>query len=193
MYWPSARHDRVPEAESRLKSLMLLSLGGDGTAYRELLIELSERLRVYYRRRLGEGCSDAEDLVQETLMAIHSRRASFDRKQLFTPWAYAMARYKLVDYLRRTRVRIAVSVDDCEDLFAADETEPAAAARDVDRLLSRLPRAMSNAIRLTRIEGHSINETAERTGKSPAATKVSIHRGLLRLSKFRVEELDADD
>ena len=183
----------MPEAESRLKSLMLLSLSGDGTAYRELLIELSERLRAYYRRRLGAGCSDAEDLVQETLMAIHTRRASFDRKQLFTPWAYAMARYKLVDYLRRTRVRIAVSVDDCEDLFAADETEPAAAARDVDRLLSRLPRAMSNAIRLTRIEGHSINETAERTGKSPAATKVSIHRGLLRLSKFRVEELDADD
>ena len=190
---PWLRTARVPEVESRLKSLMLLSLSGDGTAYRELLIELSERLRAYYRRRLGEGCSDAEDLVQETLMAIHTRRASFDRTQLFTPWAYAMARYKLVDYLRRTRVRIAVSVDDCEDLFAADETEPAAAARDVDRLLSRLPRAMSNAIRLTRIEGHSINETAERTGKSPAATKVSIHRGLLRLSKFRVEELDADD
>jgi RNA polymerase sigma-70 factor (ECF subfamily) len=183
----------VPEAESRLKSLMLLSLSGDGTAYRELLILLSERLRAYYRRRLGEGSSDAEDLVQETLMAIHTRRASFDRTQLFTPWAYAMARYKLVDYLRRTRVRIAVCVDDCEDLFAADETEPAAAARDVDRLLSRLPRAMSNAIRLTRIEGHSINETAERTGKSPAATKVSIHRGLLRLSQFQVEELDADD
>ena len=72
----------MPEAESRLKSLMLLSLSGDGTAYRELLIELSERLRAYYRRRLGEGCSDAEDLVQETLMAIHTRRASFDRKQL---------------------------------------------------------------------------------------------------------------
>jgi len=63
--------------------------------YRELLFELSGRLSAYYRRRLGEGCSDAEDLVQETLMAIHARRASFDRTQLFTPWVYAMARYKL--------------------------------------------------------------------------------------------------
>jgi RNA polymerase sigma-70 factor (ECF subfamily) len=183
----------VSEVEPRLKNLMLLSLGGDGTAYRELLLELSVRLRGYYRRRLGEECSDAEDLVQETLMAIHSRRATFDRAQLFTPWAYAMARYKLVDHFRRSRVRASVSVDDCEELFATDETEQAVAARDVDRLLSRLPRAMREAIRLTRIEGHSIDDAAQRTGKTAAATKVSIHRGLLRLSKLRAGELDADD
>jgi RNA polymerase sigma-70 factor (ECF subfamily) len=183
----------VPEVESRLKNLMLLSLGGDGTAYRELLFELSVRLRAYYRRRLGEHCSDAEDLVQETLMAIHARRATFDRRQLFTPWAYAMARYKLIDYLRRLRGRASVSMDDCEELFAADETGQAAASRDVDRLLSRLPRPMSDAIRLTRIEGHSIDDVAQRTGKSAAATKVSIHRGLLRLAKLRAGELDADD
>ena len=183
----------MSEAEPRLKSLMLLSLGGDGTAYSELLLELSVRLRGYYRRRLGEDCADAEDLVQETLMAIHSRRATFDRKQLFTPWAYAMARYKLIDYLRRSRVRASVSVDDCEELFAADETEQAAAARDVDRLLSRLPKATGDAIRLTRIEGHSIDDAAERAGKSSAAIKVSIHRGLLRLSKLLGGERDADD
>jgi len=183
----------VPEVESRLKNLMLLSLGGDGAAYRGLLLELSERLRGYYRRRLGEGCSDAEDLVQETLMAIHTRRATFDRTQLFTPWAYAVARYKLVDYLRRSRVRASVSLGDCEELFASDETEQAAASRDVDHLLSRLPSGTSDAIRLTRIEGHSIEAAAERLGKSAAAIKVSIHRGLLRLSKLRGKEFDADD
>jgi RNA polymerase sigma-70 factor, ECF subfamily len=142
---------------------------------------------------LAGGCSDAEDLVQETLMAVHTRRASFDRTQLFTPWVYAVARYKLVDYLRRSRVRASVSVDDCEELFATDETQQAAASRDVDRLLSRLPKSMSDPIRLTRLEGHSIDAAARRTGKSAAATKVSIHRGLLRLSKLRAGELDADD
>src|SRR5712671_3178097 len=173
---------------------MLLSLGGDGTAYGELLLELSVRLRGYYRRRLGEDCPEAEDLVQETLMAIHSRRATFDRKKLFTPWAYAMARYKLVDYLRRSRVRASVSMDDCEEFFAMDETGQAAAARDVDSLLSRLPSAMSEAIRLTRIEGHSIDDAAQRTGKSAAATKVNIHRGLRRLARLGAAGvLDADD
>ncbi len=184
----------MSEVESRLKDLMLLSLGGDGMAYRELLSKLSVRLRAYYRRRLGQGCSDAEDLVQETLIAIHARRATFDRTQLFTPWAYAMARYKLVDYLRRSRVRAAVSMDDCEEFCAMDETEQAAASRDVDSLLSRLPNAMSEAIRLTRIEGRSIADAAQRTGKSAAATKVSIHRGLLRLARLQAAgALDADD
>ncbi len=184
----------MSEVESRLKNLMLLSLGGDGMAYRELLLKLSGRLRAYYRKRLGKGCSDAEDLVQETLIAIHARRATFDRTQLFTPWAYAMARYKLVDYLRRSRVRASVSMDDCEEFFAMDETEQAAASRDVDSLLSRLPNAMGEAIRLTRIEGRSIDEAAQRTGRSAAATKVNIHRGLLRLARLRAAgALDADD
>ena len=183
----------MPDVESRLKNLMLLSLAGDATAYRELLLELSVRLRAYYRKRLGGDSSDAEDLVQETLMAIDARRATFDRTRLFMPWAYAMARYKLIDHLRRSRVRASVSVEDCEELFAMDETDQAAAARDVDHLLSRLPRGMREAIRLTRIEGHSIDDAAERTGKTAAATKVSIHRGLLRLSKLRAGKLDADD
>jgi RNA polymerase sigma-70 factor, ECF subfamily len=171
----------VPEAESRLKQLMLLSLGGDAAAYRTLLSELSGRLRAYYRRRLGDASSDTEDLVQETLMAMHVRRMSFDRSQLVTAWVYAMARYKLVDYLRRKRVRASVSVDDCEDLFAPDEVEQTSASHDVTRLLSTLPPATSEAIRLTKLEGLSIEETADRTGKSATATKVSIHRGMLRL------------
>jgi DNA-directed RNA polymerase specialized sigma24 family protein len=75
----------VPDVESRLKNLMLLSLAGDGTAYRELLLELSVHLRAYYRKRLGWGSSDAEDLVQETLMAIDARRATFDRTG-HMPW-----------------------------------------------------------------------------------------------------------
>jgi len=56
-----------------------------------------------------------------------------------------------------------------------------------------LPSGTSDAIRLTRIEGHSIEAAAERLGKSAAAIKVSIHRGLRRLSKLRGKEFDADD
>jgi RNA polymerase sigma-70 factor (ECF subfamily) len=172
---------------------MLASLGGDTAAYRTLLSELSGHLRTYYRRRMGDYDSDAEDLVQETLMAIHARRASFDRSQPFTAWAYAMARYKLVDYLRRKRVRASISLEDCEALFAPDDVGQAGAARDVDQLLSGLPAQVGEAIRLTRIEGYSIDEAARRVGKSVTATKVSIHRGLARLSGRRADKNDADD
>jgi len=58
-------------AEARLKVLMMASLAGDAKAYRLLLGAIGEALRLYFRRRLG---ADAEDLVQDTLMALHTRR-----------------------------------------------------------------------------------------------------------------------
>jgi RNA polymerase sigma-70 factor (ECF subfamily) len=184
---------RVLDAESRLKNLMLASLEGDARAYRELLQTVSGRLRAYYRKRLGSDFMDIEDLVQETLIAIHTRRASFDRSQPFTAWAYAMARYKLIDHLRRARVRTSIPVDDCDELFAVDETAQAAASHDVERLLAGVPKPVGEAIRLTRLEGLSIEEAAARTGKSPTATKVAIHRALMRLSLKRGTQSDADE
>lgn len=179
------------EVELRLKELMLQSLGGDAAAYRALLSELSSLLRVYYRRRLGANSADAEDLVQETLIAVHTRRASFDMSQPFTSWAYAIARYKLVDFHRRRRAGELIPVEDCEELFAPDEVEQTAAAADVNRLLSKLPAPVGEAIRLTRVEGLSVEETAQRTGKSVAAVKVSIHRGLMRLLQKQGGKPDA--
>ena len=80
---------------------MLRSLDGDAAAYRELLGELYARLQTYFGRRLRPDRGQAEDLVQETLMAIHAKRATFQRGLPVTAWAYAIARYKLVDHLRR--------------------------------------------------------------------------------------------
>lgn len=183
----------MPEAESQLKQLMLQSLGGDGAAYRLLLSELSARLRTYYRRRLGNSSSDTEDLVQETLIAMHERRMSFDRAQPLTAWVYAIARYKLIDHLRRKAIRACIDADECEKLFAPDDIEQAAASHDVERMLAILPSAAGEAIRLTKLEGHSVEETAKRIGKSATATKVSIHRGLLRLTQRRGVKIDADE
>jgi RNA polymerase sigma factor (sigma-70 family) len=182
----------VREVELRLKELMLQSLGGDAGAYRTLLEELSSLLRIYYRRRLGAGNADTEDLVQETLIAVHTRRASFDTSQPFTGWAYAIARYKLVDFLRRRRWGELIPAEDCDELFAPDDVEQVSAAVDVNRLLSKLPAPVGEAIRLTRVEGLSVEETAQRTGKSVAAVKVSIHRGLMRLLQKQGGKPDAD-
>ncbi len=182
----------MPHTEVRLKALMLSSLGGDVAAYRDLLRELADHLRRYYRRRLGHGKADLEDLVQETLMAVHTRRASYDPSYPFTPWAYAMARYKLVDHLRRETVRAAEPIDEYAELFAIDENEQMAAAHDVERLLAPLPARQRDAIRLTRIEGLSVEEAARRTGQSPTATKVGIHRALKRLREA-MGARDADE
>ena len=85
------------EVETRLNLLMRRAQAGDATAWRQLLGELSIRLAQYFSRRLSsEHIQDLEDLVQETLLAIHNRRVTYDPAQPFTAWAYAMARYKLI-------------------------------------------------------------------------------------------------
>ena len=82
---------------------MLRSLAGDGKAYGILLRRLNCYLRAYYSRRLGSGrAADAEDLLQETLIAMHARRSSYDTTRPFTAWVHAIARYKLIDHFRRT-------------------------------------------------------------------------------------------
>lgn len=175
-------------AEARLRALMLASLDGDTKAYRELLQELSVYLRAYYRRRLPAGGFDAEDLVQETLIAVDARRASYDVTQPFTPWVFAIARYRLVDHLRRARVRAATSLDGLEDLFGTEDHEHVATEMDVERMLSMLPAKQRDAIRMTRLEGRSIDEAARLTGQSQSAIKVGIHRGLKRLRAYLLKD-----
>ncbi|NUQ18857.1 MAG: RNA polymerase subunit sigma, partial [Sphingomonas sp.] len=92
--------------ETELKALMLASQAGDAAAHRALLERLSRHLRAYYKRKLasfGKGATEAEDLVQEALLAIHIQRHSYDPAELLTPWVHAIARYKLIDFLRRSR------------------------------------------------------------------------------------------
>ena len=84
---------------------MLAGLQGDAASYRLLLTQLSGHLRAYYKGRLariGRGATEAEDLTQEALMAIHTRRHTYDPAEPLTPWVHAIARYKLIDHLRRT-------------------------------------------------------------------------------------------
>ncbi len=43
--------------------------------------------------RVGRGATEAEDLLQEVLLAIHLKRHTYDTGELFTPWVYTIARY----------------------------------------------------------------------------------------------------
>lgn len=172
----------MEEVETKLRMLMIAGLAGDADAYRQLLSSAAERLRRYFSRRLGSDAADIEDLVQETLMAIHQRRDSYDRSLPFTSWLHTIARYKLVDHYRRRGVRNSVPIEDFQDFVAGDSIEPALAAYDVETLLAGLSDRQRAAIRLTRIEGHSIAEAAQISGQTEAAVKVGVHRGIRKLA-----------
>ena len=170
----------MDEIEPRLKGLMLAGLAGEAGPYRRLLDELSGLLRAYYGRRCPPGV-DAEDLVQETLIAVHTRRATYDAGQPFTAWAYAIARYKLIDALRRGRAHLRAPAEEAEALFVPADADAAMAARDLERVMADLPPRTRSLIRETKIEGLSTREAAERHGMTKSAVKVAIHRGLKTL------------
>jgi RNA polymerase sigma-70 factor (ECF subfamily) len=142
-------------SEDQLKAWMTGGLDGDAGAHEALLRALLPLLRSFYRRRLRGADDDVEDLVQETLISIHTRRASYDRDRPFTAWFYAIARYRLIDHLRRRRA--SVPIEDVEAILVAEGFEEAASARmDVDALLSTLSPKQARAIRDTHVDGLSI-------------------------------------
>jgi len=170
-------------AESELKALMLLALNGDGVAYHRLLKALTPHLRGYFSRRLN-GAAEAEDLVQETLIAIHTKRASFDPALPFTAWLYAIARYKMIDHFRKAGIRKTLPLEEAETVVADYDSEAAEAARDVGELLQRLPKAKRELLEKVKLEGLSTAEAAAATGLSESAVKVTIHRSLKALTKL---------
>jgi RNA polymerase sigma-70 factor (ECF subfamily) len=147
---------------------------------------LSTYLRAYFKgqlARIGRSPSDAEDLVQETLITLHTRRHTYDRSQPLTPWVYAIARYRLVNYLRRTKaVKMDVPVEEAEGVFAVDDVSAVDSGLDLTKLLAQLTPKMRQAIQFVKLDGLSVSEAAMRAGMSPSAIKVSVHRGLRALS-----------
>ena len=169
-------------SEPELKALMLRSLDGDATAYRRLLAELRRRLALYFGRRLAEDAAQAEDLVQETLMAIHAKRATYDRSQPVTPWAYAIARYKLIDHLRRAGRGRFRPIDRDDEFAVEDESGAADARRDVERGLAALSPRDRDLVASVKLNEESIADVAGRTGLSEGAVKVAVHRGFMKLA-----------
>lgn len=163
-------------------ALALRAQAGDAAAWREVLTWLDIRLTAYFRRRLGaDQLADLEDLVQETLLAVHARRMTYDATQPFSAWAHALARYKLIDFWRRRRVRRHVSLDDVADALWRDDTPPGEIAADLDQLLSTLSERQVRLIRGVKIEGLSLAEAGGVLGISEGAAKVSLHRAMKQL------------
>ncbi len=84
--------------------MMRAAISGDTRAYRDFLAAVAPILRMLTRRNLaryGSVEADVEDIVQETLLAIHLKRYTWDSNRPIRSWIAAISRNKLVDALRR--------------------------------------------------------------------------------------------
>jgi RNA polymerase sigma factor (sigma-70 family) len=163
--------------DAALAQLMRASQRGDRAAYRALLSQCQQWLAGYFRRRIAPHLVD--DLVQETLISLDRKRASWDGDRQFLPWLAVIARYRWIDMLRRQRD--SAELDDA--IGAVDAEDEAVHARlSIDRLLALLPAGQAQAITLVKIEGASIADAARLCGQSESLVKVNIHRGLKKLA-----------
>lgn len=172
--------------EETLARLMAASQNGDKSAYNVLLAEAGLWLERYFRRRVPPHHLD--DLVQDVLLAIHNKRASYDPTRPFLPWLSAIARYRWVDHLRKVYKHEADLLED-GDAFEDSQEDVVEARVSLERLFVHLPEKQATAIELVKIEGLSIREAAQKTGQSESLVKVNIHRGLKKLSAI-IEKAD---
>jgi RNA polymerase sigma-70 factor (ECF subfamily) len=170
--------------EERLRELLVRGLGGNPVAYHAFLRDLGAHLRAFLRRRLAHFPDDIEDLVQESLLAVHNQRHTYDVEQPLTAWVHAIAKYKMVDLVRRRASRdlLTEPLDDENDVFSSADADAAEARRDVAKLLEELPDRQRLPILYMKLQGLSVVETAQITGMSASAVKVGVHRGLKALA-----------
>jgi RNA polymerase sigma-70 factor (ECF subfamily) len=174
----------VNASEERLRKLLIRGLGGDAPAYHAFLLELSAHLRAFLRKRLAGLPDEVEDLVQESLLAVHNQRHTYDVGQPLTAWVHAIAKYKLVDLLRRREKRdlLTDSMGDEIDFLSSTDDQATEARRDLRQLLEKLPDRQRLPIVHVKLEGLSVAEAARMTGMSESAVKVGVHRGLKALA-----------
>jgi len=179
---------RVGMAVSDWSALMAAAQSGDAAAYHRLLTEAEARLRRYFDRRLPPGVVD--DAVQDTLLAVHQKRHTYDPARPFEHWLMAVARHKWIDRLRAMRSAPTEALD--EDIPMADHGDAVTSAWTLEALLRDLKPAQAAVIRLVKLQGHSIEEAAARTGQSVSLVKVNIHRGLGRLASLVQRQRDGE-
>lgn len=172
-------------SESDWRLWMKAANAGDEAAYRRLLPELAAFARGVVRGRsasYGLGSADVEDVVQETLLAIHLKRGTWDETQPVAPWVAAIARNKLIDALRRRGRRITAPIEDYLDVLPAEEPDDSVSNAEAERLVSVLKGRQHEVVTSISLDGASIRETAVKLGMTEGAVRVALHRGLAALS-----------
>ena len=173
------------EREQEWTRLMHAALDGDERAYRRLLESLASHLRAAVRgscARAGLASADVEDVVQETLLAIHLKKHTWDRSRSAGPWITAIVRYKLIDSIRRRGGREQIQIDELEAILPAEEADENSDRQDAQRVLASLGERQRQIVQYIAIDGCSMREAGEKLNMNEGAVRVALHRALKKLA-----------
>lgn len=169
---------QVTDITENLEALMRRSLGGDQRAYASLLKETSRFLRPFLAKRLS-FTNEVDDLLQETLISIHKARHTYNDNRPYKPWAFAIAKFRLQDYLRAhysDRLGHTVDYDGLEESLPEHVTETVFSYESISGEVQKLPEKQATILRLLHQDGYTAKEVGGKMGMSESAVKVAAHR-----------------
>jgi RNA polymerase sigma-70 factor (ECF subfamily) len=165
-------------------TMMKAAMAGNEGVYRRLLEDIGRSVRAMARsafNRARMGDADVEDAVQETLLAIHLKRHTWDPSQKLAPWVNAIARHKIIDAMRRRGARRVEPIEDFQDFLAAPADEDPHAVSDAKKLMEALSPRQRDIVQSISLNGQSIAATAARLSMTEVAVRVALHRALKSL------------
>jgi RNA polymerase sigma-70 factor (ECF subfamily) len=174
-------HDR----EADWKRLLLAARSGEEAAYRRFLGDVAQYLRGWAQRgltRAGRSPAEAEDVVQETLIAIHTKRHTWDDSQPVGPWLHGVARHKLIDALRKRTGHDHLSVDELAEVLPMAASGSDLASSDILKMVASLPERQASIVNAILVDGQRANDVAAKLNMSEGAVRVALHRALKTLA-----------
>lgn len=176
---PSGRSRPRDDCSLRRAHWMALAQRGDTGAYRTLLDDLGPVVVRFLSRRVRDR-EDLADAYQDTFLALHRARHTYQPQRPLEPWLFAIARNVAADYGRRRqrRARYEVLTDTAPEPAVEPECE---LGTRLDTAIRALPNRQREALQLLKFQGLSIAEAAARIGTTPAAIKIRAHRAYVAL------------
>lgn len=166
--------------EARWADAMARAQAGDRAVYEALLGELGDVIETYLKVRFGD-LSVLEDCVQESLIAVHRARHTWDPARPFRPWLFTIVRHRAIDVLRRGPSEL--TLDERIPERGEDITTRLLDVIDGLKLLATLSPDHREALVLTKYGGYTTREAATVAGVSEPALKARLHRALKHLER----------
>jgi RNA polymerase sigma-70 factor (ECF subfamily) len=173
---------------------------GNARAFEQLYDRYDRPCFQFVRRMLGSGHADvAEDLHQETWIAVARGAASFDpEKASFRAWLFTIARHKVWDYFRRQKVALLASAQDDAAAMVPDpgpspleQVESRELAHQIVGAVEALPLEQRCAFVMFAQGGLSLDEIAQATGVGAETAKSRLRYARARLRQLLAAERPA--
>ena len=161
-------------------------------AFQTSVCSLREKLLAQARRWTGSG-EDAEDIVQEVLLRLWSRRAELDRCASIEAFAATVTRNACIDWLRTSHI---CGSDLSDGTLQPDGRTPEILleAKDerqlVERIIRLLPPLQQAILQMKDVEGYETEEIAQVTGCNAEAIRSNLSRARKRMRDFYLKAIE---